>query len=103
MGLTLYWQALGPVGADYTVLVHLLDAEGGIAGQGDGPPAGGFYPTHVWDPGEVVVDEHAVAIQAGTPPGTYQLVVGLYRLSTGQRLATAGGQDVVLLGEVEVK
>ncbi|MFC2015599.1 hypothetical protein ACFLUM_01565 [Chloroflexota bacterium] len=101
LGLTLFWQALDPVAADYSVFVHLLVPAGTIWGQGDGPPAGGFYPTSAWDPGEVVVDKRLVAVDAGTPPGVYQLAVGLYELSTGARLSSPDG-DRVMLGDIEV-
>ena len=99
--LTLYWRALHPIEDDYTVFVHLLDEAGQIRGQGDGPPVGGFHPTSFWDPGEVIVDGHAVAIDADADPGTYRLAVGLYLPSTGQRLEGRDG-DRVFLGEVQV-
>ena len=99
--LTLYWQALDPLESDYTVFVHLLDEAGQIRGQGDGPPVSGFQPTTFWDPGEVIVDGHSVAIDANAVPGTYRLAVGLYLPSSGQRLEGSGG-DRVLLGEVQV-
>jgi len=102
LALVLYWQAPVPPGTDYTVFVHLLDEEGQIRGQGDGPPAGGFYPTSHWDPGEIVVDSRQVAVDAGAPPGTYRLVVGLYVLSTDRRLLTEEG-DQVLIDEVQIR
>jgi hypothetical protein len=37
--LTLYWEALGTTNTDYTVFVHLIDAEGALVGQGDYPPS----------------------------------------------------------------
>ena len=103
LGLTLYWQAMGPVGADYTVFVHLLDVEGQIRGQGDGPPAHGFYPTSSWDAGEVVVDEHLVAVDSEAAAGSYRLAVGLYLRPGGQRLATYGGEDRLFLDGIRVE
>jgi 4-amino-4-deoxy-L-arabinose transferase-like glycosyltransferase len=100
--VTFYWQALAPVSTDYTVFVHLLDGADQIRGQGDGPPAGGFYLSSFWDPGEIIVDEHQVSPDADAPAGTYRLAVGLYVLSTGRRLSTAQG-DRVVLSEVEVR
>lgn len=99
--LALYWQALDPLESDYTVFVHLIDEAGQIRGQGDGPPVGGFQPTTFWDPGEVIVDEHSVAIDANAVPGAYRLAVGLYLPLSGQRLEGSDG-DRVLLGEVQV-
>jgi hypothetical protein len=102
LALTLYWQAVERPAIDYTVLLHLLDDEGEIWGQGDGPPLGGFQPTSFWDPGEVVADGHVVSIGADAPPGTYRLAAGLYDLATGRRLAGEEG-DVVVLAKIEVE
>jgi 4-amino-4-deoxy-L-arabinose transferase-like glycosyltransferase len=100
LDLVLYWQAPAPVRADYTVFVHLLSPGDEIRGQGDGPPVGDTYPTSFWDPGEIVVDEHQVSIDADAPAGRYRLAVGLY-LPSGRRLASAEG-DRVFLAQVEV-
>ena len=89
----LVWRAHASSVHDYTVFVHLLDAEGQLAANDDGQPLEGLYPTSVWEPGEVVVDGRTLT--ADLPPGEYQLVVGLYRLETGERLsATAAGGPV---------
>lgn len=101
LDLVLHWQAVERLRADYTVFVHLLDGEDRIWGQGDGRPMGGYYPSGLWDPGEVVVDPHRIAVDPGAAPGIYRLAVGLYHLPTGRRLAASDG-DRVILGEVEV-
>src|SRR4030042_2874220 len=93
--------------ADYTVFAHLIDAEGQVVAQYDGQPLGGFYPTSFWDVGDVVLDELNLAVGPAVPVGKYELVGGMYLLSTGQRLAVLahGGQTVgdrVSLGEVVV-
>ncbi len=58
--LTLYWQAERVPEADYTVYVHLVDEEGCLLGQHDGPPRDGAYPTSWWLPGQIVVDRHTI-------------------------------------------
>jgi 4-amino-4-deoxy-L-arabinose transferase-like glycosyltransferase len=105
--LRLYWQAREPVGEDYTVFVHLLGKDGQVWGQHDGQPEGGFYPTSFWDQGEVIADEHEIVLKPDTPPGEYQIVTGLYRLATGERLAVdavgrGAGDGCLLLGTVQV-
>jgi len=82
---TLYWQATGPVGADYTVFVHLLDGSKTIIAQADGPPAAGRYPTSYWMPGEIIEDEHTVTVPLESA-GPYRLAVGLYDPKTMNRL-----------------
>jgi hypothetical protein len=85
--LTLFWQAQASPPADYTVFVHLVDPDGRLAAQADGPPAAGAYPTSLWDPGEIIVDSHPLP---DLPPGRYAIRVGLYRPETGERLPVAG-------------
>ncbi|MEJ2735687.1 MAG: hypothetical protein P8189_19350 [Anaerolineae bacterium] len=84
------------------MFVHLLDEDGVIQGQGDGPPVGGFYPTSFWDPGETVEDEHQVLLSVQAEEGIYRLAVGMYLVSTGDRM-TADDGDRVILGEVQVE
>jgi hypothetical protein len=101
--ITLHWRGIQPSTTDYTVFVHLLDANGQVVAQHDSQPQGGAYPTSVWDAGEVVQDEHALALPSDLPPGGYDLRVGLYRLETGQRLPTDTGGDSLDLGSITVK
>lgn len=105
--LELYWRALEKMGADYTVFVHLIDADGEVVAQHDGQPLKGFYPTSFWDVGDVVRDELNLSLGAAAPVGEYELVVGMYLLGTGERLPVlnqAGDPvgDAVSLGEVTV-
>jgi hypothetical protein len=93
--VTLYWEAMARPPEDYTVFVHLLDESGTLRGQGDGPPMLGDYPTSLWEPGEVIADEHSVTIHADAPPRRYRLAVGLYRLADGVRLPVRDSDGVI--------
>jgi hypothetical protein len=106
--LTLFWQALGEMEKDYSVFTHLVDGQGRIWGQKDNPPVDGFYPTTVWEAGEIVRDQYDLDISPDTPPGPYQIEVGMYLAKTGERLpvlaedGTVQG-DGVLLTRVRVE
>jgi hypothetical protein len=105
--LQLAWQGMTDLDIDYTVFAHLVGQDGTIAGQHDGMPEGGQYPTSAWEPGEIVIDEHSFDIAADPAPGDYRLLVGLYRLETGERLQVLGpdGQplgDHVVLTEIPI-
>ena len=104
LGLTVAWQAQQARLPDYTVFVQLLDTETGerVAGT-DTQPLKGEWPTSRWIKGEVVVDDYFVAIPPGLPPGFYNLIVGLYRPDTGQRLALPDGRDHWLVPWTYVK
>ncbi len=85
--LTLYWAAQTGADRDWTVFVHMLDGAGQRIAQDDGQPLDGRYPTTVWGAGEVIPDDHILALPDPLPAGPYQLLVGLYDLTSGERLA----------------
>jgi 4-amino-4-deoxy-L-arabinose transferase-like glycosyltransferase len=96
VGATLYWQALGRVGADYTVFVHLVADAPQPVGQGDGPPAFGMYPTSLWQAGDLLRDPHEVRLAPDLARRRYWLLLGLYRPADGARLAPIGPPPGVL-------
>ena len=103
----LYWRAEREMEEDYTVFVHLVDDEGGIWGQQDNEPEGGFYRTSFWETGELVRDEYEFVIDMAAPEGEYQIEAGMYILATGQRLPVSQESlqtlgNSVVLGSVEV-
>jgi hypothetical protein len=93
--LTLWWQALHPPQADYTVFVHLFEpATASPSIQSDAQPRGGTYPTSWWAEGEVISDTVTLPL-ANVPAGTYQLAVGLYdHTLTRLRAVASDGQQV---------
>ncbi len=77
--LRFYWQALGSEREDYTLFVHMLDAEGELVAQWDGPLGGQETPTSQWPPHGFAFQEVTLRYPAeALPPGTYQLYAGLY-------------------------
>lgn len=73
--LTLDWQALSQMTADYTIFVHLLGPDGRPVVQDDRQPLNGLYPTSQWQVGELF--SHQVLLE-NVPAGEYNLVTGLY-------------------------
>lgn len=105
--LSLFWQVSAPVGQRYKVFTHLLGPGDTLWGQRDSEPVGGLRPTTTWKPGETVQDNYGILVLPGTPPGDYQVEVGMYSPETGERLPVldALGRptgDRVLLGPVRV-
>jgi hypothetical protein len=88
LSLVLYWRSLERMENDYTVFVHLLDAEGSIVAQGDSPPVQGHYPTTMWAVGEVVRDEHPLV-------GSPEAIVRGVRFAVGWYSAQEGRLGVV--------
>jgi len=99
--VTLYWEATGPVLADYAVFVHLVNAAGDIVAQSDQVPGGHYYPPTLWQTGERLRDRHRLPLKSALIPGhSYGLRVGLYHPVTLDRLETTNGADWVDLGPV---
>ena len=98
----LYWAARAAMDEDYTVFVHLVDANGKIVAQKDDQPQHGAYPTSLWDAGEIVADEYVLAIPHDAPPGDYRVIVGVYRAGNGARLLLRDGADHVMLTTIPI-
>jgi len=101
--LTLQWRAGETPPEDFQVFVHLVDASGTTRAQQDGTPGDGLRPTSSWQPGEMILDHHAILLPRDLPPGDYTLRAGLYRLQDGARLETTTGRDYAMIGTVAVR
>jgi hypothetical protein len=90
--LRLYWQVLpswrdGVAHANLVTFVQLLDEQGVMVAQFDGPPLAGLWPTSQWPPGALIVDSRQLQLPADLPVGAYRLLVGLYDPNTMARTA----------------
>jgi hypothetical protein len=107
--IALIWQTDAQMEEDYTVFCHLLSTSGELIAQRDGPPICGVRPTPSWRAGEVIEDSYQVVLPDVTPPGEYELSVGMYELETMQRVPayTRAGErlpeDRIVLGSVVVE
>ncbi len=89
--LTLYWRAEQAAPRDYSLFVHLYDAQGRLKAQQDSQPENGNAPTSWWQPGDLLDDPHDLTLPAGLPAGTYHLAVGMYEPASGGRLPLLDG------------
>ena len=109
----LYWQAENEFDQNYTAFIHVIGPDGLLYGQMDHIPGGGAFPTTGWLSGEYLADEYSISISPEAPPGAYQLAIGLYNSTTGQRLTVSNsdcqtvrctkGDDAVHLSGLVVK
>jgi hypothetical protein len=105
--LELVWQARQPVPFSYTSFVHMVDDSGQIWGQVDRLPGDGRWPTTEWETGEWIIDKFELTPSPDTPPGRYNLIVGVYNSQTIERLPaqtgeTGQGETVVEITSIEV-
>ncbi len=105
--LTLNWQADQTPATQNKVFVHLLDANGRVVAQRDGEPVADTRITTTWRAGDRIDDNYGIMVEPGTPPGAYQIEIGMYRADTSARLpiTAPGGRsagDHLILGTVRV-
>jgi 4-amino-4-deoxy-L-arabinose transferase-like glycosyltransferase len=81
------WRALAPDSVDYSVFVHLENAQGLVIAQADTMPGAGSLPTSQWQPGQERVESYDITVP-GTAyaPDKGRWVVGMYDPRTGERL-----------------
>jgi hypothetical protein len=96
----LTWYTPQTPDADYAVFVHAL-RDGARAAQHDGDPASSLYPTSQWRPGDMIIDEHVLS--GAWDAKRDQVVVGLYRHDTGQRLPIVDAAGNIVGDSAQVK
>ncbi|MDW8069707.1 MAG: glycosyltransferase family 39 protein [Anaerolineae bacterium] len=82
----LRWRATAPLTREYAVFLHYR-RDGQTIAQGDGPPAMGRYPTTLWQPGDILNDDHIVPGVGSPQPGRDEIVFGLWNPQTGEYLS----------------
>jgi 4-amino-4-deoxy-L-arabinose transferase-like glycosyltransferase len=100
--VTLFWQRNEPLEADYSVYLRLINGVYDVWGGQDGGPLWDAMPTSLWDEGMVVADERRIPVLLGTPPGIYQIEMGMYDPTTMAHLEPVDTEGNPLLGPVEV-
>ncbi|MCS7070166.1 MAG: hypothetical protein NZM00_01560, partial [Anaerolinea sp.] len=76
--VSLYWEGLRPLEANYTMALFLRRPDGGEVTQTDWQPGGGFHPTSGWIPGIPTWDHRGLRLPQDLPPGEYPLWVKVY-------------------------
>ena len=79
LDLTLNWETRRALPEDYTLFAQLIGPDGQVWGQYDGPAGWTGHYASTWRPGERVNLPWSVPLKPDAPPGTYRLLVGLYR------------------------
>ncbi len=107
LDLIVAWRAEGQLPERYSFFVHLLDQNSHRWAQVDQEVERGVYPTTRWEPGMVVADHYRLSVPWGTPPGEYQVLIGVYSTDTGRRLRpfwnpSAVRDNALNLGTIEV-
>jgi 4-amino-4-deoxy-L-arabinose transferase-like glycosyltransferase len=94
----LYLEATGPITGNYQIFAHLVAADGTLIAQADHIAGADSYPTSLWQPGNLLYNHFEVQAPAGTLPGQYRVIVGLY--DEHGRLKLSDGRDHIDLFDV---
>ncbi|MGB0383589.1 MAG: hypothetical protein ACPGWR_02085 [Ardenticatenaceae bacterium] len=95
------WEVGQPLDGDYQAFFHLSSAiDQPPLVPADFPPLGGHFPTSYWQPGDRLPDHAQLSLPADPEKGDYLLLLGLYDLTTAQRLTGEGAQDVWILARL---
>ncbi|GAK52270.1 putative lipoprotein [Candidatus Moduliflexus flocculans] len=119
MRIRYYWQALAAMNTNYTIFVHITRQEESAAAlaanrllrrigigqahmfQQDHAPFHGDYPTRQWLQGEWLREEYTVMIPPQLAPGVYDIWIGVYDPTSGQRLISKSGEKTKI-GELTI-
>lgn len=90
--------------ADLRWFVQLLSADGYAVALVDTQPAHGYRAFATLPVGELQVERVALQTDSTLPPGSYQLIAGLYdpSIAGGKRLQLPNGKDYLELAIIEV-
>jgi hypothetical protein len=91
-----HWEALRDLTEEYSLFIHLFDAQETLVASYDGPA--GALPSSTWRPAYPVYDE--IAITLPDEPGTYQVYLGLYHAQTRERLTIDAPDNRLFVGEI---
>lgn len=106
----LYWTVWQQPMKSYQTVLHLVGPDGLRWSTKDSlrpTDYEGAPPTSVWQPGQYAIDSHEVHALAGTPPGTYELVLTVFDRDTLAPLSMLAeeGQPAgpkIVLGQVRL-
>ncbi len=101
--IQLYWAAQRKTTANYAVAINLVGYQGEPIGTAQSYPAGGNYPTLLWLPGQVIMDEYRVRVVPGAVTPTAATVVLSVRTAAGGEVAAARDpQGNAIAGQIEL-
>ncbi len=96
----IYLRSDGQINGNYQIFTHVLSANGALVAQADHIAGADSYPTSLWRPGSLIYNRFEIALPVDTPPGQYQIAVGLYE--GDRRLPLMDGRDQVELFSITI-
>jgi hypothetical protein len=101
--VTLEWEAIRPLKADYHVLTVLRARDGQAWDQQQESLSGGSDGTTDWEVGRWLFQSTFVKTDSTVPTGEYEVVVSVYDSRAKQKVALADGRDEVVVGRLTIR
>lgn len=102
----LWWTVDQTPPLDYSIGLHLLNSEGMVVAQSDGPITDWYshqsVQTSQMQPGKIYIDARTLALPPDLPAGGYQLALVVYQSWDQARLTLPDGTDYLVLDTVQV-
>ena len=101
----MWWRVEQTPERDYSIGLHLLNAEGMLVAQSDGPIqhyGAETVPTSTMEPERIYIDFRSLILPPDLPAGTYDLAVVVYQPWDGARLSLPEGIDYVMLDTLTI-
>jgi 4-amino-4-deoxy-L-arabinose transferase-like glycosyltransferase len=98
------WQIDAPLARDWSLFVHLVTEDGVIISQRDVYPGGGSLAASDLAAGFAWRNPLAIWVPpAAYAPSTLDVRVGWYHLPSGERLILDDGEEMIVIGQVELE
>lgn len=101
--IRLWWRAVQSIPSDFSIGLHLLDQEGRLVAQIDGPIQQygvETIQTSAMEPGKIYMDRRTIQIPDHLPAGNYSLNLIVYQPWDGVRLTDETGSDMITIGSI---
>jgi hypothetical protein len=101
--VALWWKVSQKPEKEYSTSVFLLDANGVLVAQQDGPPLAGKDSMINWQTGDLRFDRPKIALSKTIPPGTYTLALKVYFYADPKPLDAVPGGEYFAIGSVSIR
>ena len=88
------------------MFAHLIYEDSRLIAQWDAVPGSELFPVVSWEPGELVRHQFALLVPSELPAGKYEIQVGIYSSTHGQRyrvIEPEGGAPYVVVQQFMIE
>jgi len=101
--VTLEWESVRPLAADFHALTVLRGPDGQAYDQQQESLSGGSDGTTDWEVGRWLFQSTFVRTDATVPPGQYEIAVSVYNSRARQKARLPDGRDEIVVGRLAVR